>query len=110
MRSIKTLFILAALAALPGTMFAKAKKPAGTPVSWKDVPPAVQTTIQSSAAGGKVAGVEKATSNGALFYLAEVKDSDHKWSKVYVADTGALIKVEPDKARNKRKHKPLFGD
>jgi hypothetical protein len=110
MSPIKTLFILAALAALPGTMFAKTKKPAGTRVSWKDVPTAVQTTIQSSAPGGKVAEVEKATTNGVLFYLAEVKGLDHQWSKVYVTEAGALMKVEPDKARNKRKHKPLFGD
>jgi hypothetical protein len=98
------------MVASPGAAFAKTKKPAGTRVSWKDVPTAVQTTIQTSAAGGKVAEVDKATANGVLFYLAEVKGLDHQWSKVYVADTGALIKVEPDKARNKRKHKPLFGD
>ena len=49
-------------------------------------------------------------SNGGLLYRAEVKGTDGKWTKVYVTDAGALLKVEPDKARNKRKHKPLFGD
>ncbi len=106
----KTLLTIAALAALPGSAFAKGKKKApGVIVSWKDVPATVQTTIQRSAAGGKVVEVDKETRNGVLFYYAEVKGTDGKWVKVYVTDTGTLMKMEPDKARNKRKHKPLFG-
>jgi urease gamma subunit len=105
----KTLLMITALAALSGSAFAKTKKAAGIKVNWKEVPAAVQTTIQSNAAGGKVVEVNKQTANGALFYYAEVKGTDHKWTTVYVTDAGALIKVEPDKARNKRKHKPLFG-
>jgi hypothetical protein len=107
----KTLLTITALAALAGSAFAKdhTKKPTGVRVSWKDLPAAVQTTIQSNAAGGKVVEVEKGTANGVLFYCAEVKGTDHKWTKVYVTDTGTLMKVEPDDARNKRKHKPLFG-
>jgi uncharacterized membrane protein YkoI len=105
----KTLLTITALAALSGSAFAKTKKAAGARVNWKDVPAAVQTTIQSNAAGGKVVEVDKETRNGVLFYLAEVKGTDGKWMKVYVTDTGALMKVEADNARNKRKHKPLFG-
>jgi hypothetical protein len=107
----KTLLTITALAALAGSAFAKdhTKKPTGVRVSWKDLTAAVQTTIQSNAAGGKVAEVEKGTANGVLFYCAEVKGTDRKWTKVYVTDTGTLMKVEPDNARNKRKHKPLFG-
>ena len=108
----KTLLTITALATLPGLAFAKdhqKKKAAGVRVSWKDVPAAVQTTIQSNAAGGKVGEVDKDTANGVPFYYAEVKGTDRKWTTVYVTDTGALIKVEPDNARNKRKHKPLFG-
>jgi hypothetical protein len=106
----KTLLTIVALAALPGSAFAKDKKAAaGARVNWKDVPAAVQTTIQSSAAGGKVVEVDKATKNGVLFYYAEVKGTDGKWTKVYVTDTGTLMKVEDDKPRNNRKHKPLFG-
>jgi hypothetical protein len=38
-----------------------------------------------------------------------VKATDGKWTKVYATEAGTLLKVEPDNARNKRKHKPLFG-
>jgi hypothetical protein len=48
--------------------------------------------------------------NGVLFYYGEVKGTDRKWTKIYVTESGALMKVEPDNARNKRKHRPLFGD
>jgi hypothetical protein len=106
----RTLLTIALLAALPIFAFAKGKKPPGTKVSWKEVPAAVQTTIQSNAAGGKVAEVTKETINGVLWYTAEVKGTDGTWTKVYVTEAGTLMKVEPDKARNKRKHKPLFGN
>lgn len=108
----KTLLTITVLAALPGLALAKEpkKKSTAVRVSWKNVPPAVQTTLQSNAAGGKVVEVEKDNVNGALFYYGEVKGTDRKWTKVYVAETGNLMKVEPDNARNKRKHKPLFGD
>ena len=107
----KTLLAIIALAALPGLAFAKdhKKKATGVQVYWKDVPAAVQTTMQSNAAGGKVVEVDKETVNGVLYYYAEVKGTDRKWTKVYVTESGALMKVEPDNARNKRKHKPLFG-
>jgi uncharacterized membrane protein YkoI len=106
---ISLLFI--ALSALAGSAFAKKdQKASGITVRWKEIPAVAQTTIQTNAAGGKVREVEKATANGGLVYCAEVKGTDGKWTKVYVTDAGALLKVEPDKARNKRKHKPLFGD
>jgi len=108
----KTLLAITALAALPGLAFARdhnKKKGTSVQVSWKEVPAAVQTTIQSNAAGGKVVEVHKDTANGVFFYYAEVKGTDGKWSKVYVTESGALLKAEPDNARNKRKHKPLFG-
>ncbi len=108
----KTLLAITALAVLPGLAFAehhKPKKTTGVEVSWKDLPAAVQTTMQSNAAGGKVVEVQKETVNGVLYYYGEVKGSDHKWTKVYVLESGAFVKAEPDNARNKRKHKPLFG-
>jgi hypothetical protein len=105
----KTLLTILALAALSSSAFAKTKKEVGAKVSWKEVPAAAQTAIQANAAGGKVVEVAKETANNVLFYLAEVRGTDRKWSKVYVTDTGSLMKVEPDKARNNRKHKPLFG-
>jgi len=105
----KTLLAIATLAAVPGLAFARDHKKKGLQVYWKDVPAAVQTTMQSNAAGGKVVEVEKETVNGVLYYYGEVKGTDRKWTKVYVTEAGALMKVEPDNARNKRKHKPLFG-
>ncbi|MEY2482829.1 MAG: hypothetical protein QOK24_1357 [Verrucomicrobiota bacterium] len=89
--------------------FAKGTKAPGEIVKWKEIPAAVQTTIQTSAAGGKVVEVQKIAMNGAFIYCAEVKATDGKWMKVYTTDAGALMKTEPDNARNKRKHKPLFG-
>jgi len=108
----KTLRVIIVLSALPGLAFAgdHKKKSTGVQVYWKDVPAAIQATIQSNAAGGKVVEVDKDTVNGVFFYYAEVKGTDRKWTKVYVTESGALLKVEPDNARNKRKHKPLFGD
>lgn len=91
-------------------VFAKGKKkPPGTFVPWKEIPAAVRTTIQTGAAGGTVKEVQKITKDAGFIYCAEVKAADGKWTKVYATDTGALLKVEPDKARNNRKHKPLFG-
>jgi len=108
----KTLRVIIVLSALPGLAFAgdHKKKSTAVQVYWKDVPAAIQATIQSNAAGGKVVEVDKDTVNGVFFYYAEVKGTDRKWTKVYVTESGALLKVEPDNARNKRKHKPLFGD
>jgi hypothetical protein len=107
----KTLLMLSVLSVLAGSAFAKDhQKASGVSVRWKEVPVVAQTTIQNNAGGGKVREVEKETANGGLLYRAEVKGIDGKWTKVYVTDAGALLKVELDKARNKRKHKPLFGD
>jgi len=106
----KSLLILAMLVAFAFPAFAKGKKaPPGVTVKWKEIPAAVQMTIQTGAAGGKVKEVQKIATNGVFVYCAEVKGADGKWTKVYSTDAGALLKVEPDNARNKRKHKPLFG-
>jgi hypothetical protein len=106
----KIFFLLVSLVSLSDVALAKShRKSPGVSVSWRDVPGPVQTTVQSNAAGGKVKEVEKETANGVVVYCVEVKGTDGKWSKVYVNDSGAFLKVEPDNARNKRKHKPLFG-
>src|SRR5256885_803577 len=94
---------------ITGSAFAKShRKTPGVIVKWKDLSAPVQATIQANAAGGKIKEVEKDTANGLIFYCAEVKGTDGKWSKIYVKDAGGLIRSEPDNARNKRKHKPLF--
>ena len=60
---------------------AKGPKVPATIVKWKELPAAVQTTIQTSAAGGKVENVQKIAMNGAFIYCAEVKATDGKWMK-----------------------------
>jgi hypothetical protein len=102
---------IALLLTLASPSFAKkTRKSPGTIVPWKAVPAPIQTTFRSNSGGGKVKEVEKVTAaNGLVFYCAEVKGGDGKWAKVYVNDAGVLIRTEPDNARNKRKHKPLFG-
>ena|SRR2546423_14554909 len=106
-----TVLLILALLFIGGPAFAKGrKKSPGVAVKLKDVPAPVQTTLQTNAGSGKVKEVEKDTVNGQAIYCAEVKGTDGKWSKIYVKEAGDLIKVEPDNARNKRKHKPLFGD
>jgi hypothetical protein len=111
MKTPKTFLLIAALLFISGPAFAKKNKKApGVLVKLKDVPATVQATFQTNASGGKVKEVEKETVNGQIIYLAEVKGTDGKWSKIYVKEAGDLLKVEPDNARNKRKHKPLFGD
>jgi len=111
MTTRKILLVILALLALASPAIAKNhKKNPGTIVNWKNVPAPIQATIQSNAGAGKVKEVEKDTApNGMVFYCAEVKGTDGKWTKVYVSDAGVLIKTEPDNARNNRKHKPLFG-
>ena len=111
MKTPNTFLVILALLFLGSPAFAKSpKKPPGDLVRLKDAPAPVQATVQTNAAGGKVKEVYKQTVNGLLIYYAEVKGADGKWSKIYVKEAGDLIKVEPDNARNKRKHKPLFGD
>ena len=112
MTTRKILLSLTLVSVLAAPAFAKNhRKTPGTVVRWKDVPAPVQATVQTNAGGGKVKEVQKETAaNGIVFYCAEVKGADGKWAKIYANDTGTLLRTEPDNARNKRKHKPLFGD
>jgi hypothetical protein len=107
----RLVLVIAALFVFCDSAFAKKQRqPVGTVVKWKEVPTAIQQTVQTNANGGKVTEVRQQTVNGIVLYCAEVKGTDGKWSKIYVKDGGALLRTEPDNARNKRKHKPLFGD
>jgi hypothetical protein len=108
---LRVFLLVGAFLVIAGPAFAKhSKKPPGVLVKWQDLSAPVQATIQANAAGGKIKEIEKGTANGVIFYCAEVKGTDGKWSKIYVKEAGDLIRAEPDNARNKRKHKPLFGD
>jgi hypothetical protein len=110
MKMTKMAVTAALLVTLCSSGFAKHdnKRP-NNAVDWKIVPGAVQTTIQNNANGGKVTQVTKELKNGVTVYRAEVKEHDGKMLKVAVTDTGTLLKVKEDTAKNKRKHKPLFG-
>jgi hypothetical protein len=109
MRTI-SLVILAVFALASPVLAKDHKKNPSVNVNWKNVPRPIQATIESNAGAGKVKEVEKETAaNGVVFYCAEVKGIDGKWTKIYVNQAGGLMKTEPDNARNKRKHKPLFG-
>jgi hypothetical protein len=109
--TLKVFVSVGAFVLITDSAFAKShRKAPGVIVKWKELSAPVQATIQANAAGGKIREVEKDTANGLVFYCAEVKGTDGKWSKIYVKDAGDLIRSEPDNARNKRKHKPLFGD
>jgi hypothetical protein len=112
MRTTLRVFVsIGAFVFMSGSGFAKShRKPPSVIVKWKELSAPVQATIQANAVGGKIKEVEKETANGLIFYCAEVKGTDGKWSKIYVREAGDLIRSEPDNARNKRKHKPLFGD
>lgn len=111
MTKLRIFLALIALSVLASPAFAKDhRKPPGAIVPWKDVPATIQATMQSNAGGGKVKEVQRETAaNGVVIYWAEVKGTDGKWTKIYVNDAGVLLKSEPDNARNRRKHKPLFG-
>jgi hypothetical protein len=110
MHRAKIFSVLLIVAAFAGPGLAKDKrKPAGVFVSWRDVPVLVQSTIQTAAGDGKIKETQKVTTANGSIYCAEVKGTDGKWTKVYATESGKLLKVEPDNARNKRKHKPLFG-
>jgi len=107
---IRRLLLPILLVTLSGSAFAKKNQPpAGQFVSWKQVPGPVQSVLQTAVNGGKVKETRKLSVNSGIVYCAEVKGADGQWSKVYATEAGGLLKVEPDKARNKRKHKPLFG-
>ena len=87
MKTPTTYLVIAAFLFLGAPAFAKKnKKPPGVLVKLKDVPAPVQATFQTNASGGKVKEVEKETVNGQIIYLAEVKGTDGKWSKIYVKE------------------------
>lgn len=65
-------------------------------VEMKDLPAAVQKTIQDHLAGGAVTGIDKESENGQTRYSADVKQPDGKKSEIKVAEDGKLIKASAD--------------
>lgn len=104
---VLTLRSLLALGSSADAKEKKQKQKSGEEVSWKEVPVAVQTTVQQNAAGGKIGTVTKQTKNGVLIYSAEVKEPDGKYNRVAVTDAGKLLGVKEEKG--KKKHWSLFG-
>jgi hypothetical protein len=110
MKTSFAVLVLAGSMLLASSAFAKKQRPpAGPIVKWKEVPGAVQAAVQANAGDAKVKEVRRGTANGMVFYCVEIKAADGKWSKMYVKEDGTFMRTEPDKARNNRKHKPLFG-
>jgi len=83
-------WMIAAFAAL-ACLFLAACASHETKTTMTDVPPAVRSTIEKEAAGGKVTEVEKESKKGKTVYSADVTDkSGHMWD-VHVAEDGRLI-------------------
>ncbi|MDP8980546.1 MAG: hypothetical protein M3O35_08155 [Acidobacteriota bacterium] len=70
---------------------------ADTPVKMKDLPPAVQKSIQEQTKGLELRGLAKEVENGQTFYEAETRVNGH--SKDFLFDTGGkLVEVEEEVA------------
>jgi hypothetical protein len=65
-------------------------------VEMKDLPAAVQKTIQDYLAGGTVTGIDKESENGKTSYSADVKKPNGERVEIKVAEDGKLIKAEGD--------------
>lgn len=104
-----TLTLMLAFASPAFAKHHKAKKETGEKVEWKNVPAAVQATIQGNSSGGKVTEVRKESKKGTMVYRAEVKGLDGKFVQVAVNEAGKLMKVKADENKNKKKHHFSFG-
>ena len=67
------------------------------PVRMKDLPKAVQTTVQEQSKGATVRGLSKETDNGKIYYEVELKVNGHN-KDVLIDSTGAVIEIEEEMA------------
>lgn len=93
MHLIRVATIILLTAGLSSSAFAKGRG-VREKVDWKDVPAAVQTTIQENAAGGTIRSIEKRTRRGEVTYTADVKGTDGKRSEIEVSSSGKLLEIE----------------
>ena len=84
---MKCTFLLIALMALA----------AEKPVKMKDLPAAVQKTVQEQTKGAELKGLSREVENGKTFYEAETKVSG-KTRDVLIDPTGAVVEVEEEVA------------
>lgn len=82
----KTIVVLAAL--LPVALAAQETK-----VKMKDLPPAVQKTVQEQTQTAKLVGLSKEVENGKTFYEAETKVNG-KSRDVLIDPSGTVVEVE----------------
>ena len=73
-------------------MFAQASEKS---VKMKDLPKAVQTTVQEQSKGATVRGLSKETDNGKTYYEVELKVKGHN-KDVLIDPTGAVVEIEEE--------------
>lgn len=73
-------------------MFAQASEKS---VKMKDLPKAVQTTVQEQSKGATVRGLSKETQNGKTYYEVELKVKGHN-KDVLMDSTGAVVEIEEE--------------
>lgn len=78
--------------ALSANMFAQASE---KPVKMKDLPKAVQTTVQEQSKGATVRGLSKETDHGKTYYEVELMVKGHN-KDVLMDSTGAVVEIEEE--------------
>ena len=67
------------------------------PVQMKDLPPAVQKTVEAQSQGAKVRSLSKEIENGKTFYEAELEVNGHG-KDVLIDSAGTVVEVEEEVA------------
>ena len=80
--------------ALCANMVARASE---EPVKMKNLPKAVQATVQEQSKGATVRGLSKETDNGTTYYEVELKVNGHN-KDVLIDSTGAVVEIEEEMA------------
>ncbi len=66
-----------------------------TRVNMKELPPAVQRTVQEQSNGATLRGLSKEVEHGKTFYEAELKVNGHN-RDVLIAPDGAVVEIEEE--------------
>jgi len=89
---MRTLIVLSAIVALGGAAMAAEKK-----VTMKDLPPAVQKTVQDQTKGAEIKGLSKETEKGKTSYEVETMVNG-KHRDILVDAQGVVTEVEEETA------------
>ena len=84
---------------LPALLLAASGFGAETHVRMKDLPPAVQKTVQDESKGAIVRGLSKEVENGKTYYEAELKVSGHN-KDLLIDPAGSIVEIEEAMALN----------